>query len=373
MNSISLSRLAVILAVSTTIIPNVPAQQASGLRGAPEAPQIAPVQEKLQEVINNKAGYAAAIVQRWEGDASASGKWDQNSAVDLQTALMKLQPENLLAAGEAPSYNTMLRVLRTGRRPFRASLSLSDPSVSNPKPQGISTDTIGDFADDLVYTPVTPCRIVDTRIAGGAILANTTRGFDVDNPTSFAFQGGYNGACGIPYDVVSAVAMTITGTGSTAQGYFTAWAVNTSQPLASVLNFVAGETIANTTIVPVDPGAGNDFYIYSPATTQVVVDVVGYFATPVATALDCTQSASALTAVPVNVYTAVDATCPAGRTATGGGFLTSEGTLGYPGVWTFTLSGAAYGFNGWRTYVDNQTNGNRNIQTWATCCRVPGR
>ena len=48
---------------------------------------------------------------------------------------------------------------------------------------------------------------------------------------------------------------------------------------------------------------------------------------------------------------------------------TPEGTLGYPNVWVTTLPNG----NGWRTWVDNQTNGNRNVQTFVQCCRVPGR
>ena len=162
--------------------------------------------------------------------------------------------------------------------------------------------------------------------------------------------------------------MTITVTQPASPGYFTAWGLGT-QPLSSVINYDANQTIANTTIVPVAPGGGNDFSLFSSASAHAVIDVVGYFATPVATALDCTTVSSAVTAVPVNVWTPIDANCPAGRTATGGGYDTVEGTLGYPGVWLTTRPNG----NGWRTWVDNQTNGNRSIQTFVNCCRIPGR
>jgi hypothetical protein len=117
------------------------------------------------------------------------------------------------------------------------------------------------------------------------------------------------------------------------------------------------------------PGAGNDFNLFSASTAHAVIDVLGYFAAPVATALDCTTITSASTAVAVNVWTPITASCPAGRTATGGGYDTPEGTLGYPGVWVTTHASG----NGWVTWVDNQTNGNRSIQTFVTCCRIPGR
>lgn len=227
---------------------------------------------------------------------------------------------------------------------------------------------LGDIAADLVYTPMTPCRIVDTRLAAaGAIIGNTTRTFDMDG-TNFSTQGGFGGSCGIPSGVARAVVMTITVTQPVAAGYFTAWAFG-PQPFISVLNYEAGATIANTTIVPVAPSAGADFSLYSFATAHAVIDVMGYFAAPIATALDCTTVNSAVTAVPTNAWTAIDANCPADRTATGGGYDTPEGTLGYPNVWITTRPNG----NGWRTWVDNQTGGDRSIQTFVRCCRVPGR
>jgi hypothetical protein len=136
-----------------------------------------------------------------------------------------------------------------------------------------------------------------------------------------------------------------------------------------VLNYTAGPTILNTAIVPVLPGGGNDFSVFSSGASELAIDVVGYFAAPVATALDCITVSSAATAIPVDAWTPVDAVCPVGRTATGGGYNTPEGTLGYPGVWVTSLPNG----NGWRVWVDNQTNGARTITSYATCCRVPGR
>jgi hypothetical protein len=142
----------------------------------------------------------------------------------------------------------------------------------------LGRQAVGDTYRDLVYTPLTPCRIVDTRHAGGAILGNTTRTFDVDG-ISFSGQGGYNGRCGIPYAVARAVAINITATLPQTVGFFVAYGL-TARPPTSTLNFVAGQTIANSTIVPVVPGVGNDFSLYSSTTAHVVMDVLGYFAPP---------------------------------------------------------------------------------------------
>ena len=45
--------------------------------------------------------------------------------------------------------------------------------------------------EDLIYVPVDPCRIVDTRSGGGAITANTNRNFLVSGSMGeLAVQGG---------------------------------------------------------------------------------------------------------------------------------------------------------------------------------------
>ena len=64
---------------------------------------------------------------------------------------------------------------------------------------------LGDTGADLIYTPVAPCRIIDTREpgAGGPILGNTTRDFMVTGTTGFESQGGHAGGCGIPEDATS--------------------------------------------------------------------------------------------------------------------------------------------------------------------------
>jgi len=359
LNRTTWARLAAIAALPIMVTVSVLGQQqVIGFRDVQQATQQAQYQEKLQRVINDQAGYAANIVHRWEDAARTSNRWDENYATDLINALLKLQPDNLLAAGEAPSFEAMMRVLATGR-PAPKTLS-----------EAISPDAVGDLADDMVYTPVTPCRIADTRFAGGAIVANTTRAFDVDG-SNFSAQGGSATGCGIPYGVAQAVVMNITATQPTGEGYFTAYSLASAQPLSSVLNWTAGQTIANTTIVPVWPGAGNDFNLLAGVSTvHAVIDVLGYYAAPVATALDCITVISAVTACAYNTWTSVDAACPSGRTATGGGYNTTEGSLGYMNVWLTSIPNG----NGWRTWVDNQnSNGSRNIQTYVNCCRIPGR
>jgi hypothetical protein len=332
-------------------------QQTRDAQQIRQAQEQAQFQQKLMKVTADKAAYASEIVSRWEDAAKASGRWDPNFSTELQGALMQLTPESLLALGGATTFEGMMSMLATGQSKKTA----ANPTTPLP-------DALGNFAADLVFTPVPICRIVDTRNVGGHFAGGTTRSYDVDGST-FTAQGGVNASCGIPFGVASAVVMVIRAITPASTGYFKAWSVGQPQPVSSVLNYTAGPTILNTAIVPVLPGGGNDFSVFSSAASELAIDVVGYFAAPAATALDCITVSSAATAIPVNAWTPVDAVCPVGRTATGGGYNTPEGTLGYPGVWVTSLPNG----NGWRVWVDNQTDGPRTITSYASCCRVPGR
>jgi hypothetical protein len=215
---------------------------------------------------------------------------------------------------------------------------------------------------------VKPCRILDTRSAvEGAIAGHSVRLFEVD-ASDLSEQGGSAVGCGIPLAVAQAVEMTIVAVQPARDGFLTAFGLG-DQPMTSVLNYAANDVIANTAIIPVAPGGGPDFALFSLATTHVVVDVLGYFAASSATRLDCITVASEVASVPVNELTVVDAFCPAGRASTGGGHDVSESTIAFPGL--FTTSTPLGG--GWRTVVENHTAGPRQIQTFARCCRVPGR
>ncbi len=89
-------------------------------------------------------------------------------------------------------------------------------------------------------------------------------------------------------------------------------------------------------------------------------------ATVFAQSLNCRTYTSPIVACPFNTWTNVDVACPAGRIATGGGYYFHEGSLGVPGIWVMTVPNG----NGWRTWVDNQNSGPRNVQTFVRCCRV---
>jgi hypothetical protein len=130
------------------------------------------------------------------------------------------------------------------------------------------------------YT-VTPCRILDTRNpgAGGRLPANACRPVDVIGALSA--QGGA-ASCGIP-STATGVHLNIIAVNPTGPGYLTMYPYGSSPPLASVLNFLAGQTIANGVLLPIcDPAATTctrDLLVQTgPSATHIVIDVTGYVA-----------------------------------------------------------------------------------------------
>ena len=148
-------------------------------------------------------------------------------------------------------------------------------------------------------------------------------------------------------------------------------------PTASFVNYFGGGNIANSGLVTNCYLCGLDISVFNRNTAHSFADVMGYFypakSDPVA--LDCTTVKSSIVAAPNNVWTNVDAICPSGYSATGGGYQVIEGSLGRPGVWIDPLPIVSGGVPiGWRSWVDNQAagGGTRNVQTTAVCCRTPG-
>jgi hypothetical protein len=150
-------------------------------------------------------------------------------------------------------------------------------------------NAIGDSAADLVFTPLAPCRVVDTRIStAGILVAGTPREFVVAGGGGvFASQGGQAGGCGVPVGATAAM-LNLVATGSTGMGHLRAkaWAAGTPvMPNASIINFgiVPGlNALANGLALPIcDPAAAActyDLHVQSSVSNaHLVADVVGYF------------------------------------------------------------------------------------------------
>jgi hypothetical protein len=145
---------------------------------------------------------------------------------------------------------------------------------------------LGDPQSDLIFVPISPCRIIDTRLAGGAIAANATRAFLVTGSTGFEGQGGKAGGCGIPQGastpIAAAVVINFVAVGPQGPGDLRAWPFGQTKPLAAVVNYanVTGLNIANAIVMPIAGVASqpDDLNVSTDVSgTHLVADVTGYF------------------------------------------------------------------------------------------------
>ena len=135
---------------------------------------------------------------------------------------------------------------------------------------GINTGTVYRIDYALDFFTVTPCRVFDTRDPAGpwggpSLVAGQDRTFTIA------------GRCGIP-STARAVSINVTVTGPTAPGFLTLFPAGGPPPLASTINFRAGQTRANNAVVTL--GGAGDIVVragMASGNVHVILDVNGYF------------------------------------------------------------------------------------------------
>jgi hypothetical protein len=139
-------------------------------------------------------------------------------------------------------------------------------------------DLIVDIAgwfEGSAYTGATPTRLADTRDGTGGQLGQ----LDPSNPlvvqaTGISATTAAGSATSIP-STASTVALNLTVVDPTAPGFITAYPCDGPRPLASNVNYVAGQVVANGVIAPVS--ASGKVCLYSSVATDIIVDLAGWF------------------------------------------------------------------------------------------------
>ena len=133
-------------------------------------------------------------------------------------------------------------------------------------------DVDGYFAAGTTYTAQNPARFLDTRV-GFATIDGQSAGGDV-RPAGAVTVVQVTGRNNIPAGATSVV-VNVTVTEPTGDGYVTVYPCGIEPPLASNLNFVAGQTIPNMVISKL--AADGTICLYNSQPTQLIADVDGYF------------------------------------------------------------------------------------------------
>ena len=167
------------------------------------------------------------------------------------------------------------------------------------------------YSRALRFVPVTPCRIVDTRLptgpfGGPLITGGTSRDFLIPNS-----------GCSIP-QTAYAYSMNVTVVPRGLLGYLTVWPSGQPQTVVSTLNSIDGRVKANAAIVPA--GGSGGVSVYATDDTDVILDISGYFVP--------STDVAGLAYYPVEPCRVADTRNPTG--ALGGPFLTHGATRGFP-------------------------------------------
>jgi hypothetical protein len=148
-------------------------------------------------------------------------------------------------------------------------LAVLDESDAAAKSTFARTKALGDANRDLVYTPLTPCRLVDTRLSAGAFAPNERRPYVV------------NGACGVPQSNVGALMLSFTTQNLTPSsgGYLAL--VAPGAPISAVVDVfnLGSQWSASNTVVATGAAGQFDAFV-STASAHLIVDVLGYFGPP---------------------------------------------------------------------------------------------
>ena len=191
----------------------------------------------------------------------------------------------------------------------------------------IISDTDFQVLGPIQLVSVTPCRVADTR-SGNPIQGGTSQSFVVPQL----------GGCGIPNNA-AAYSLNVTVVPHGRLGYLTIWPEGEIQPYVSTMNSIDGRVKANAVVVP---SGNNAVSVYVTDTTDVILDIDGYFTSP---------ASQTLQFYPLTPCRAVDTrqtNFPAGLGAPSFGNMETRELPVFsnsPCLNTLTVTPAAYAFN----------------------------
>ena len=251
----------------------------------------------------------------------------------LRGTLAGLRADRLLAISISPGLGSLLGVLSGVDKAEAAKGSLA------------ASKALGDAAADLVYTPVTPCRLFDTRSSQGGLGTPTPgvrRTYGATTPV--ANQGNVAG-CAAPSGTAVALIQigTLTPSGN---GLLQGGAQGAASFPNALILYQSGDQYGTAVAMPLNPANGQFDLVEQYATADLYGDLLGYFKPPGdATSLDIKIAGQRVMRYERNVDSPnlIGGHANNSASATGRGQTVSGGGLGAtncPDPWTGSLTRA---------------------------------
>jgi hypothetical protein len=127
------------------------------------------------------------------------------------------------------------------------------------------------------FTPITPCRLLDTRsgAATGATPARTSP-LGAGESLTVSARGDF-GKCVALSATATGATLNVTIVDGTAGSYLTVWPADKAKPLASSLNWTAGQGATPNQVTTALDSSGQFSLFNNAGTVDVIVDVVGLY------------------------------------------------------------------------------------------------
>jgi hypothetical protein len=301
------------------------------------------IQGELARIDQGREAFVDELIKSWTPylDSAVYDPW-----TELKPIAMKAPSWQLYGASLVGDFHTMVRLLRGEIGAGRYVNALVRPQARMP----VIRQALGDTATALVFTPIEPCRMVDTRGTGvrtGIVNPGTPRVFDLTTSGFAKGQGGAAACAGLPSFSNLGWAANITVTGHTTSGNVRVYPFSGTLPTTSFINFFpAASALANAGTLTGCYGCADDVTIAAfGGPTHVIIDVMGYYAEATGTSAAVSRVAGAATNVPNGSFAFVTSgACPAGTVLVGGEMDHNAGDLAIgeyhentPTTWIFWM------------------------------------
>ncbi|MCL4849546.1 MAG: hypothetical protein KJ066_23585 [Acidobacteria bacterium] len=282
------SRLACALVVPLALAGAfVPARGAAQDRAAVDADlrRSAIIQAAIAHIEAHRAEFVHDLLMTWSSYVDPN-RYDLFET--LGPIAMRAPAWQLYGASLVGDFPTMVRVLRGEEGAGAHINALAEQPAAlqayDPTWEVVEPAALGDANDSLVYTPIAPCRLVDTRNTGaltGLLQPGGSRSFRLYTLGLIAGQGGSQVPCpGLPTAAQPAWAVNVTVTGHSGPGWLTAWGFGGTEPNASIINYspTLGPAVANGLVLTGCAGCVQDITVKAAVSAvHVIIDVVGSF------------------------------------------------------------------------------------------------